>query len=300
MKEEKSLPNFFIIGAPKCGTTSLQYYLSQHSDIFFAPKEMHFFGKDLKMKNHFNDFTKYQSYFANSTKKMKGEASVWYLYSQSAPQEILDTIGKTKIIICLRNPVDMIYSLHGETIFNGYETERDFEKALTLEYGRKGGLNIPSSTQFNQCLFYKENGLYSTHIQRWQDAFGKENIHVVLLDDLQHNTLDITNKTLSFLSLPPISNLNIQTQNEAKEFGSLALHQKFKSAKSWEKNLIRILLPSKKWREKILNKIYKSNIQKSTRKEMSLELRNKLTSFYLEDIKATEKIIGINLNHWMK
>ena len=49
---KQSLPNFFIIGAPKCGTTSLQYYLEQHHDVFFAPKELHFFGEDLKIKNH--------------------------------------------------------------------------------------------------------------------------------------------------------------------------------------------------------------------------------------------------------
>ena len=52
---KQSLPNFFIIGAPKCGTTSLQYYLEQHHDVFFAPKELHFFGEDLKIKNHFNE-----------------------------------------------------------------------------------------------------------------------------------------------------------------------------------------------------------------------------------------------------
>ncbi len=297
---KQSLPNFFIIGAPKCGTTSLQYYLEQHHDVFFAPKELHFFGEDLKIKNHFNDIEKYKSYFSAAKQKAKGEASVWYLYSQSAPQEIKSLAGDAKIIICLRNPVDMIYSLHGETIYNGYETESDFEKALTLEYGRKSGLNIPSSATFVQCLLYKENGLYSKHIQRWQEAFGKENVLIILLDDLHKNALDSTNKALEFLGLNELPELNNEVQNEAKDFASLGLHQKFKSAKKWEKNLIRLLIPSKKIRERFLNKIYQANIKKTVKKTMSTELRNKLTQFFVEDIKATEKLIDRNLNHWMK
>jgi hypothetical protein len=297
---KQSLPNFLIIGAPKCGTTSLQYYLEQHHDVFFAPKELHFFGEDLKIKNHFNDIEKYKSYFSNAAQKAKGEASVWYLYSQSAPQEIKTLVSDAKIIICLRNPVDMIYSLHGETIYNGYETESDFEKALTLEYGRKSGLNIPSSATFVQCLLYKENGLYSTHIQRWQEAFGKDNVLIILLDDLHKNALDSTNKALEFLGLNELPELNNEVQNEAKDFTSLGLHQKFKSAKNWEKNLIRLLIPSKKIRERILNKIYQANIKKTVKKTMSTELRNKLTQFFVEDIKATEKLIDRNLNHWMK
>ena len=297
---KQSLPNFLIIGAPKCGTTSLQYYLEQHHDVFFAPKELHFFGEDLKIKNHFNDIEKYKSYFSNAAQKAKGEASVWYLYSQSAPQEIKTLVSDAKIIICLRNPVDMIYSLHGETIYNGYETESDFEKALTLEYGRKSGLNIPSSATFVQCLLYKENGLYSTHIQRWQEAFGKDNVLIMLLDDLHKNALDSTNKALEFLGLNELPELNNEVQNEAKDFASLGLHQKFKSAKNWEKNLIRLLIPSKKIRERFLNKIYQANIKKTVKKTMSTELRNKLTQFFVEDIKATEKLIDRNLNHWMK
>jgi hypothetical protein len=297
---KQSLPNFLIIGAPKCGTTSLQYYLEQHHDVFFAPKELHFFGEDLKIKNHFNDIEKYKSYFSNAAQKAKGEASVWYLYSQSAPQEIKTLVSDAKIIICLRNPVDMIYSLHGETIYNGYETESDFEKALTLEYGRKSGLNIPSSATFVQCLLYKENGLYSTHIQRWQEAFGKDNVLIILLDDLHKNALDSTNKALEFLGLNELPELNNEVQNEAKDFASLGLHQKFKSAKNWEKNLIRLLIPSKKIRERFLNKIYQANIKKTVKKTMSTELRNKLTQFFVEDIKATEKLIDRNLNHWMK
>ena len=293
-------PNFFIIGAPKCGTTSLQYYLEQHHDVFFAPKELHFFGEDLNIKNHFNDIEKYKSYFSGAAQKAKGEASVWYLYSQTAPHEIKALVGDTKIIICLRNPVDMIYSLHGETIYNGYETEVDFEKALTLEHGRKAGLNIPSSATFAQCLLYKENGLFSKHIERWQQVFGKENVLLVLLDDLKSNALEVTNKTLSFLDVSELENINSETQNEAKDFASLGLHQKFKSPKNWEKNLIRLLLPSKKIRERILNKIYQANIQKSVKKTMSAELRNKLSQFYVEDIKSTEKLIDRNLNHWMK
>jgi len=246
-----------------------------------------------------SDVNEYSSHFIRD-KKMKGDASVWYLYSKTAPEEIKALVENPKIIICLRNPIDMIFSLHGETIYNGYENESDFEKALALEYSRKAGKNIPSSAIFNQCLYYKENGLYSSHIERWQKAFGTNNVMIVLLDELKLNATETTNKVLHFLGLNALEKLDTEIQNEAKEFGSLTLHQKFKSAKSWEKTIVRILLPSKKIREKLLHKIYNSNIQKAERKNMSAELRNSLVEFFTEDIKATEKIIGKNLQHWLK
>ena len=117
---------------------------------------------------------------------------------------------------------------------------------------------------------------------------------------LYKNALDSTNKALEFLGLSELPELNNEVQNEAKDFTSLGLHQKFKSAKNWEKNLIRLLIPSKKIRERFLNKIYQANIKKTVKKTMSTELRNKLTQFFVEDIKATEKLIDRNLNHWMK
>ncbi|MCX6181829.1 MAG: sulfotransferase domain-containing protein [Bacteroidetes bacterium] len=299
MEKNKTYPNFIIAGAPKCGTTSLYHYLQQHPGIFFAPKEIHFFGKDLRIKNQLSDFSTYLNFFKNADDKIKGDASVWYLYSTSAPKEIMDQIGKVKIIICLRNPAEMIYSLHKENLFNADETETDFEEALALEFYRKVGQKIPTSARFNQCLMYRNNGLYSDRINNYINTFGEENIHFVLADDLKKQPLEETNKVLRFLGASPLASLAADMQNTSKSYASLSIHQKFKTAKNWEKNLIRILLPSKNIREKILNKIYTSNIQKGGKEAMSDEVKKELTLFFSDDIKKTAKLIHRDLNHWL-
>ncbi len=296
---ETKYPNFFIVGAPKCGTTSLVHYLQQSPNIFFAPKEIHFFGRDLQIVNQLKDTEKYLNYFNKSTQPLRGDASVWYLYSRSAPQEIKQMMQNPKIIICLRHPVEMIHSLHSENLYNADENEKDFEKALALEYSRTTHQNIPLKARFEQCLFYKQNGLYSGHIERWLKEFGKENVHFVLLNELRSNALETTNDCLKFLGEKPLENMNSDVKNEGKSYGSLVLHQKFKTANNFEKNIIRFLLPSKKLRKKILDKIYQKNIHVGQQENMSNELRSQLLSFFKEDIKKTSELIDKNLNHWL-
>src|SRR6266545_5937438 len=144
-------PDFFIVGAPKCGTTALNDYLKDHPEIFIsARKELHFFGSDLVFRGPRRiTEQEYLSFFAPARhEKRLGEASVWYLYSQQAAAEIKAFSPAARIIIMLRNPVDMMYSLHSQRLYNGRETISDFAKALATEemhgrkeWDRKGALN---------------------------------------------------------------------------------------------------------------------------------------------------------------
>src|SRR5436190_21521408 len=108
-------PNFFIVGAPKCGTTAMYEFLKQHPQIFMTRKEVDFFGSDLYMKERIRDESAYLQLFAAATDEFRvGEGSVWYLYSKRAAAEIKRFVSDARIIIQLRDPTDMIYSLHSE------------------------------------------------------------------------------------------------------------------------------------------------------------------------------------------
>src|SRR5882672_9220913 len=117
---EMKLPNFFIVGAPKAGTTSLYYYLSHHPEVFMSPvKEPNFFSYDETVKQNLyhkekgvGKFEEYRQLFASSNGHHKaiGEASVSYLFYPSVPQRIHELVPKAKIIISLRNPVERAYS----------------------------------------------------------------------------------------------------------------------------------------------------------------------------------------------
>ncbi|NLF38083.1 sulfotransferase, partial [bacterium] len=103
------LPDFFIVGAPKSGTTALHAYLGRHPSIFVpARKEPHFFGSDIVSPAFVRDRDAYLSLFAGATTEARvGEASIWYLYSKRAAREIKEFNPDARIIIMLRNPVDM-------------------------------------------------------------------------------------------------------------------------------------------------------------------------------------------------
>ena len=117
-------PDFFIAGAPKCGTTAMHTYLQTHPEVFVSKvKEPSFFATDLHNSNPLVcNIEEYLSLFAEvRDEKRVGEASTGYFYSQNAAKELKEFNPSASIIIMLRNPVDMMYSLHGQLLYQGNE-----------------------------------------------------------------------------------------------------------------------------------------------------------------------------------
>ena len=200
----KKKPNLFIVGAPKCGTTFLYQYLKKHPDIYFPNfKEPHFFGSDLKRKNDAYDLTlkDYENLF-NSNKTIIGEASTFYLFSKKAANEIYNYNPNAKIIIMLRDLVDLVHSLHSQFVFSGDEIIEDFSKALELEESRLNGNNIPNQTTIVNKLFYITNILsVPNNIKSYISLFGIENIKFISLKDIKENPSIIYKDTLDFLNI---------------------------------------------------------------------------------------------------
>src|SRR6185503_8706746 len=125
-------PNFFVVGAPKSGTTSLYFYLKSHPQIFVPRrKELLFFCDDLHFTYPILNEHQFLDYYRDAGgKNAVGEVSVWNLYSRHAPQNIFRFNPDSRIIIILRHPVDMLYALHSNHVFNNNEIITDFEDAL--------------------------------------------------------------------------------------------------------------------------------------------------------------------------
>ena len=203
-------PNLFIVGAPKSGTTFLYHYLKQHPDIYFPNfKEPHFFGSDLIRRNGAYNLSldEYQDLF-KTDKKIIGEASTFYIFSKDAPEEIYNFNPKAKIIIMLRDLVDLVHSLHSQFVFSGDEVIEDFTQALELEDSRLSGNRIPNQTTVVNKLFYTSNILsLPRNIQSFIRYFGRENIKFIDLDDIKKNPKKVYFETLEFLNID--SNFNI-------------------------------------------------------------------------------------------
>lgn len=131
-----------------------------------------------------------------------GEASVWYLYSKKAAQEIKAFNPDADIIIMLRNPVDMMYSLHSHKLFTGSEDIEDFEEALKAEEDRKRGLRLPDTKRdLLEGCFYKEVASYYEQVKRYLDIFGEDKVHIIIYEDFKNDTAEVYKKVLRFLGV---------------------------------------------------------------------------------------------------
>jgi len=197
-------PNLFIVGAPKSGTSFLYHYLKQHPDIYFPDfKEPHFFGSDLIRRNGAYNLSlkEYQNLF-KTDKKIIGEASTLYIFSKNAAKEIYNFNPNAKIIIMLRNLVDLVHSLHSQFVFSGDEVIEDFSQALELENSRLSGDKIPHQTTVVNKLFYSSNILsLPESIQSFINYFGRENVKFIYLDDIRKSPDKVYSETLEFLNV---------------------------------------------------------------------------------------------------
>ena len=217
-------PNLFIVGAPKSGTTFLYHYLKQHPDIYFPDfKEPHFFGSDLIRRNGAYNLSlkEYQNLF-KTDKKIIGEASTLYIFSKNAAKEIYNFNPNAKIIIMLRNLVDLVHSLHSQFVFSGDEVIEDFSQALELENSRLSGDKIPHQTTVVNKLFYSSNILsLPESIQSFINYFGRENVKFIYLDDIRKSPDKVYSETLEFLNVNSSFNVsNFKVINKNKTYKS--------------------------------------------------------------------------------
>jgi hypothetical protein len=199
-------PNFFIVGAPRCGTTSMYIYLWQHPEIYVSVhKEPHFFGSDLtRLAGAIHEEDLYLGLFAGAGDHPRvGESSVWYLLSERAPSEIRAFAPDAKIIILLRDPVKMAHSLHSLYTRSGNEDLLVFEEALAAEPERREGRRIPPGAYFPEGLIYTDVVRHAAKVARYLEVFGRENVHCVLLDDLVRDTAAVYRRALEFLGVDP-------------------------------------------------------------------------------------------------
>src|SRR5262249_40885826 len=169
-------------------TTAMDQYLAAHPQIYMAKKEMHRFGADLRFGAQFyrRDQKAYLEEFASRDGKLHaGESSVWYLFSKQAAEEIYRFNPESSIIIMLREPAEMLYSLYSQFRFDGNEHLPTFEEALAAEDDRWAGRRMTRQTYFPQGLVYRETACYTEQVQRYFDTFGRAQVHVIIYDDLK-------------------------------------------------------------------------------------------------------------------
>jgi len=203
------LPDFFIVGQPKAGTTALYEMLRRHPQIFMpAGKEPWYFARELhertppRPEGTPTTLDRYLELFAAASDGQRlGEASALYLWSRTAARGIAEVAPEARIVAILREPASLLRSLHLQFVETYVETEADLRTALSLEAARRGGRQVPRHTYWPQALLYSEHVRYVEQLRRYHDLFGRERVLVLIYDDFRADNDATVRRVLRFLDV---------------------------------------------------------------------------------------------------
>jgi hypothetical protein len=219
------VPNLFVIGAAKCGTTALSRYLAAHPAIYMSEesgvKEPHFFDTDVvQSKRRFVTKDAYLALFDPAPPGMKylGEATVDYLLSRIAVPNLLKMSPNAKLIVMVRNPVDMVRSMYNQNVKHNGETVLDLERAWRLQDLRRRGDKVPWGCLAPHRLYYGERASIGSQIERLVSIASWEQIHFIVYDDLVHKASSVCADTLAFLGLEKTAMPKFPTVNASVKF----------------------------------------------------------------------------------
>lgn len=272
------LPNFLIIGAQKGATTWLAEGLGQHPDVLMASnrteKEIHFFD------SHFHKgLAWYEAYFNDwSGQSAVGEATPNYMVSPEVPARIQETLGdEIKLIACLRHPVDRAYSAFWMFL-------------------RKG--NIPASADFytsfcQDVCGIQQKGFYFKHLSRYLNFFPRENLLILIYEDLKQDNLKAFRACAEFLNVDPqfAPSLINTKSNKAMNIRKFTRQywQLRRTMRSLTKNRILEAIG-----DYVLEKLPKQREYTSLAQDVGQEFLNE----FMTDIKQLEDLLNRDLSIW--
>ena len=294
-------PDFFIVGAPRSGTTALCNYLRMHPDLFISsPKEPTFFGRDLTPKK-FPTLESYRALFANTGKaKRAGDGSVAYLASDCAAEEIHAFNPEASIIIILRSPVDMMHSLHLKHYLMGIEPCRTLEEALAAEPGRLAtGAGVPPDT-CAKVISLRNRATYTPQVRRFLEEFGPARVKMFLFDDFEANPTRVFHESCRFLGVRDDISPCCSPHNVGRQVKSAGWHEFLTRSPRWAQTIVRALLPFPALRNRLQKRLVKCNQCGGKPAAMSPELRARLQQEFAPEIAELSRLTGWDLSHWLK
>jgi hypothetical protein len=229
------VPDFFIVGHQKCGTTALYFMLKSHPQIFLpAVKEPRYFATDLRSRlpvrspeaRRLLTLEGYLSLFAAAGAEQRvGEASPQYLRSRAAAANIAKLQPGARIIAILREPASFLRSFHMQMVSSEVESERSLRKAIALEEARRAGKSIPRRCHHPASLQYSDHVRYVEQLRRFHDAFARENVLVLIYDDFRADNEGTLRRVLRFVEVDDTLELETLDTKPLKEVRSPRLHR---------------------------------------------------------------------------
>lgn len=314
------IPNLFLVGAPKSGTTAIYEFLNAHPEVYMSPiKEPHYFSKDIKEENftenykirHKLNFQKYlnhknlkqmhiaylskesledylQLFKNHKNEKFIGEASTGYLYSKNAAEQIYNFNPNAKIIMCLRNPIERAFSHWKMDYRSGRSTSSTFIRDMDIDFA------IKDDSWGGESQTLVQIGLYAEQVKRYFQLFDNNNIKYFIYDDLKNNPKETMNELFNFLEIKSDIYIDLSKKHNASIVPrNILIRYIFNFFRS---NFhLRDNIPV------FLRKAMKKLFFVSNSKDKLLKSDYKyLAHYFANDIKNLENFLNIDLAKWKK
>jgi hypothetical protein len=311
----------FIVGAPRCGTTTLAGFLQQHPDVCFsAVKEPHFFTQhdfDGKSDADIRELVEAEyldRFFSERSgdEQLRAEGSVTYLYAPDKMAAILRLWPDARFVIALRDPLSMLPSLHARLLVTGDETIREFPKAWAMIGERAQGRSVPKSAVDPRFLRYDEAGKLGHNVQRFLNAVGRERCHIVLFDDLARDPQGTYRDLCAFLGIEPWSGTDFEPQRTNKTIRIGWLQRLLKRPPM----SVRTVLAGEHYRQRekklgakesrtikavfaVRKRLLHWNKIPAKREALDPKLRQEIIDRMRDDVILLSKVIDRDLSHWL-
>lgn len=287
-------PNLFIIGAPKSGTSTLAYYLSQHPEILVStPKEtcFHILKYDLGINYYIN------SYFKGYTNQsIICDASIMNLYfSEITASRIFNDFPTAKILVILRDPIERAYSDYRQAVVRGLET-LPFDKTLDVENERLSKDFWP----LHERIYFRR-GLYFKQLTTYLKYFPQEQIKILIYEEFYKNIYKGLNEVFEFIGVGINNDIDVNKSRNVNKMSVRNIYlQRFFRGDHNIGAYIKKLIPNN-FKGNILrlkDSIMKYNLKNSNDKKNNPKFGEALKEYYKENNKNLERWLNRNLSFW--
>jgi hypothetical protein len=299
------LPNFIIIGAQKSASTFIHFNLSEHPDVFMPSEEITFFENPDYWQSDIESFERL--FEKGCHKKAIGIKRPSYLHKPECPERIHRHIPSARLIAILRNPVERAISAYYHYIKMGFAPVKPANKGLLeIIYGEH-------EEQYPRATEIIEFGLYHKHLSRYLNYFDREQMLIMLYDDIKKSPLDSLKEISRFLEIDEeYVPQSLHSRPQAGVYSIprlrlLTLRNPFMYSYSND----RMRLSAKKLGKEtgllglmiiaaitLIDNEVLSRIFANTKPDISRELAEMLSATYEEDTSKLEDLLGISLARW--
>jgi hypothetical protein len=202
------IPDFFVVGHVKSGTTALYEMLAHHAQVFVGLKEPRYFATELRERDiprpagNPSTLEQYMAWFERAgPQEVVGDVSPEYLWSRTAAALIAQAAPQARIIAILREPASFLHSLHRQWLQLYVESETSFEKAMALDEPRREGRRMPTNTYWPAALIYSEHVRYVEQLRRYHAVFAPEQVLVLIYEEYRRDNETALREILRFIGV---------------------------------------------------------------------------------------------------